>query len=482
MIEKINITNLKNIINAELKIADEKNKIKEDALYQLDIYKEIINLIDMNDMNVTFNNLTVLSMLFPLIYEQKIAETVDKKITNLTYYLLKLSNEEDLKEEYNKIHSRLKFIFDKINREYEILNNKLAIYISESKSYTYKVSILRGILHRLNNGIVLNDFQIQKIKELFIKNEYSIEKQIIIMEYINHHNIQSKFKDPKISYTTIKMIEDDFELYEIDNIVDKDVNEKYMEWVNSIFDNIISEENSELALELTDSITSWMTKDEFSFTLKSVLNKFLKLLQECKSNMLEDGNYEDLDIRKVIISEYNSYYYKFKNLQTYYNTKLHTFDAENIEDIKESKNIEIKNHLFFATSSTKSYIEKDIEDIPEEYYQRVKKLLEGFKYGTLQDHNMELLTSHNNLKGYRKLKEDQIRIVYRNINKDNYLILGVMVKKADNIIREYLSIIKRDYNYDISNEELYLEYRNQSEQIYDNLINYLNEFSRKGNR
>lgn len=74
-------------------------------------------------------------------------------------------------------------------------------------------------------------------------------------------------------------------------------------------------------------------------------------------------------------------------------------------------------------TSEGAYIEKDIEDVPKEYLNRVKKLLEGFKTNTLVDREIEGFTANGKLKGYKKLKDDQVRIVFRNIN-NNYLILG----------------------------------------------------------
>ena len=37
--------------------------------------------------------------------------------------------------------------------------------------------------------------------------------------------------------------------------------------------------------------------------------------------MLEDNSYEDVELRKLIIHEYNSYYYKYKALADYYHSR-----------------------------------------------------------------------------------------------------------------------------------------------------------------
>ena len=475
--QKVNIYSLKSILRTVITQYEEKKKISENAIYQLDIYKEILGLINNVDLNDLISNTLPLGLLLPLIYSNEEAELIGSKISMYAYQLIKLSKNADLEDEYHKTLKKLNDLVNKIIKEYEVLNNKCVTYKQEVDSLKDKAYISRGILYRLNTKMFLNPYQIEEVKKLFVEFEIPEAEQIIILEYINHHNISCKFKNPKLSFTTIKMMEDDFELYDTEELIDKDIKSKLDEWGNSVFNTILTDDEIDLIMFL-DEMTSWMSEDMKEYAVKCVLNKFLNALRECKENMMSDNNYDDIEIRKLIIMEYNSYYYKYLRLKRYYD--IMTLKEENIDE--NINDVIEENHLFFAISNDKSYVEKDILDIPKEYYQRVKKLLEGFKYGTLSEHNIENFVSNSKLKGYRKLKEDQIRIVYRPLNSNNYLILGIMLKKSDRANKDYIKIINRDYNYDISDEMSYQERYSESEAVYINLIDYLNEYSRKGNR
>lgn len=57
-----------------------------------------------------------------------------------------------------------------------------------------------------------------------------------------------------------------------------------------------------------------------------------------------------------------------------------------------------------------------------------------------------------------------------------------MIKKENRSTRDYVSIVKRDYDYNIDNELEYMTKLDESNIIYNNLMNYIDNNSRKGNR
>lgn len=477
--QKVNIYSLKSLLRSVISVYEEKKQIKENNKYLMDIYKELIELINNVDINAIEENSLSISLLLPIIYNNEEALRIENKIDIYIYQLSKMKDNKDLEDEYNKISQKLNRIISKIIKEYEVICNKNELYTREVQELDSKAYICRGILYKLNTKNLINDYQKEEIKKLLQENNWSEEQSIIIQEYIRNHNIKCKFEKPKTSYTTIKMLEYNYDLYETDNLIDKDTKNKLNESVNSMFEIILTENDLNIPMFI-EEMTSWMSREYYEYTIKSIMNKFLNVLNECKNNMVNDNNYEDLEVRKIIIEEFNSYYYKFLTLQRYYEHKLN--DKEIIEEIPEEEINEVGKHLFFAKTNDIAYVEKDIEYIPNEYYQRVKKLIEGFKFDLLSGQNIERFSSNGRLKGYFKLKEDQVRIVIRSIFNDNYLILGIMLKKSDRATKDYVNIIKRDYEYDISNEELYNKKYLESEEIYTNLIEYLDSNSRKGNR
>lgn len=477
--QKVNIYSLKSLLRSIISIYEEKKQIKDDNHYLMDIYKELIDLINNVDINEIEENSLSISLLLPIIYNNEEALRIENKIDAYIYQLSKMKDNKDLENEYIKVYQKLNKIISKIIKEYEVICNKNELYTREVQELENKAYICRGILYKLNTKNIINDYQKEEIKKLLQENNWNEEQSIIIQEYIRNHNIKCMFEKPKTSYTTIKMLEGNYKLYDTESINDRDTKNKLNESVTSMFETILTEVDLDIP-RFVEEMTSWMSEEYYEYTIKSIMNKFLNVLSECKNNMVNDNNYEDLEVRKIIIEEFNSYYYKYLTLQRYYEHKLNK--EEVIEEITEEETNEVGKHLFFAKTNDIPYVEKDIENIPKEYYQRVKKLLEGFKFNLLSWQNIERFVSNSKLKGYYKLKEDQVRIVLRNIDNDNYLILGIMLKKADRATKDYVNIIKRDYEYDISNEELYNKKYLESEEIYTNLIEYIDSNSRKGNR
>jgi len=78
-------------------------------------------------------------------------------------------------------------------------------------------------------------------------------------------------------------------------------------------------------------------------------------------------------------------------------------------------------------------------------------------------------------KGYRELRDDQVRIIYKNLFDNIIVIYGVGVKKSDNDIPMYTRLTSRplpnltDGSYDDSVK-------------YGEIIEYLKNNRRKGNR
>ena len=81
-------------------------------------------------------------------------------------------------------------------------------------------------------------------------------------------------------------------------------------------------------------------------------------------------------------------------------------------------------------SNDMSYIERDLKTVPEEYYDKIKELLLQKRYGLTKKTNDKQLINNEKLKQFRELKEDQIRIIYRNSYNNSIIILGVGVKKV----------------------------------------------------
>src|SRR5699024_10156805 len=132
----------------------------------------------------------------------------------------------------------------------------------------------------------------------------------------------------------------------------------------------------------------------------------------------------------------------FNKLNSIYNRIRYIYSQENLlvsnKEIKEVK--EIKNNIFYASpiGSEKTYLENDVENnITEENLEKVSLLIDKLKTDTLSEEENKDLTKNKKYRGYKELRKDQIRVIYRHINNNNYLIIGVGTKKTDNDLTLY---------------------------------------------
>ena len=73
--------------------------------------------------------------------------------------------------------------------------------------------------------------------------------------------------------------------------------------------------------------------------------------------------------------------------------------------------------------------------------------------------------------GNKEIKDDQIRIIYRHVKDNEYVIVGVFSKKDDNPIKEYKRICNRPVSKIINDTE-----------IEDTILEQLDENSHLGGR
>lgn len=103
-------------------------------------------------------------------------------------------------------------------------------------------------------------------------------------------------------------------------------------------------------------------------------------------------------------------------------------------------NREVEHELVFAKTPTgKPYFMSDLDKVPKEKYDEVKKALNGMLYGVDKGNNTKFryLTNNEHVKGILEFKAFQVRIFVTKL-KDNVLcVLGLSIKKADNDKKTY---------------------------------------------
>lgn len=151
------------------------------------------------------------------------------------------------------------------------------------------------------------------------------------------------------------------------------------------------------------------------------------------------------------------------------------FDGLVVDDSKRTV-----NNLFYSFAGGEkadnlSYFEKDLKDIPNEYLEKIGKLIRLFKNGTLPKTMYKRLSNNKGLKQYSEIKPRKIRIVFKNITGNNYLIKGVFIKKANNEKRMYEQMFDRDETFGDALEEIEI-----SKEVEGRYFSYIKNNQRKG--
>jgi len=186
--------------------------------------------------------------------------------------------------------------------------------------------------------------------------------------------------------------------------------------------------------------------------------------------------------------QFNYNYHLF--LLSYLNSKLLMAHREltnntNAEDkyevptneLGEDRNIILSSNDY-TSKDKKSYIERDLDDLPEECFSRVRELLTNFKVGNNGGFVIKKLVDIPDT--YEIKDSDQIRIVFSKGTGNNYIIKGVFQKKEDTYRDKYVTVSKRPDTFRDANEfSNALEYSKERLEI---MLNYLEENARKSNR
>ena len=79
--------------------------------------------------------------------------------------------------------------------------------------------------------------------------------------------------------------------------------------------------------------------------------------------------------------------------------------------------------------------------MPNEYLSKIKKGLDMLRTGTIYgSYGKRVGTNNKIMGGCLEIRDDQIRIIYRHLKDNNYIILGVMVKKTDKDTKNYAQV------------------------------------------
>lgn len=206
--------------------------------------------------------------------------------------------------------------------------------------------------------------------------------------------------------------------YIIDNCDNEKLRNKCKEEFDTYNKSFIEEKEQKIIRKENQYVDDYNVKEEPNDIITNYITSILSLKDE-------NAIYEYLDSLKYI-SNIKVMILKMINLIESNDIKNILINyVSNLEiNLDENDNNGINELFYYGLSNNKNIIFDDLNDIPKEYYKDVLKILEDIKNGTFNKS-----VSFDSIKKVRKIRENDIRLTYRRIDKNLYMILGVYCKK-----------------------------------------------------
>ncbi len=143
-------------------------------------------------------------------------------------------------------------------------------------------------------------------------------------------------------------------------------------------------------------------------------------------------------------------------------------EAQKEIEIQEDNETNKKNIIFASTNAGNIYFERDLKGIPKEYYKSIERCLQAIE-NNIQEDNIEKAKSFTNnakLIGVHQVKDFQIRVVYKILDKDTAYVMQVRIKKDNNSLQDREDIIIRAQQTDKEFKELKSETKDELKKLH----------------
>ena len=466
--KRVTVYKLYEVICSMIYSIDEEDIIEDDFIYSIMnityIYDAVFNEKD-NSEELIANNIDSV---------EKIIKKC-KEMSEFLFYIkgVKEKNYQeiyDTKKAIKRFNSDVQYFYKK--REFFkklVDNNKL-----EAAAKKIRIKKCLFLKSKLDHDGLLTKDDILFIIDFM--NEKGLEKveQIFVLEYIGVHNKKIKYPNYKEDYTVPEMLRISYKEMPISNI-QSILLSKYKSDIFSYLKSLEKISSLEKTIKALDAAEEeYENIEHYFFILKSLINEFVHKLNEDIEDIKE--HYNDFELRKVIKITYKEHKRVYGFLKKLYNEKLKKVKEKGIGENKT-----VVNELYYAGKGT-PYFESDLKRIPQEKLLEVKTLLEKKKYGTITQDEDQPLNNNLKLKGLKELRGDQVRICYRHLGFNRYVIMGVFLKKTDNDQRAYEAMANRKVDIMLGDENQTLQELLTSQAIEQRIFDYIDKNHRKGSR
>lgn len=479
----MNKYDIRNALYTEVSEILKKEEEYRNNSFKSIMYNEIVNQLDTTDYkNINF---MVLSMQLSEIYEENKVNRIIEKLSNYATKLYRLE-ELDLKDtqDYNDTLQKYNILFDDIYSEYLTICSRNAFIKKTIKEDRKLKKIYKQILAKFKYKCLLTDDDILNIEILMEKNNVDIDNVIKVKEFIRYHN--SKVINPDFNYinTVINMLHDNNKKLVIEEKEEYKYGAKLSSVAISYYTPISRYDDN--YLDLLKDIKEQYDIKEYLYILKKIVSFLVDDLQDNINDMKQ--NYDDITLRKYTIDNYHEINSKIYAIKKLYRDTLNEY-KELLKDLQESSEVEVQEeiieettNIYYLARGEETFLEKDLKsNIREEKLGDVLELIQGKKNNTLNRNQDKQFSNNDNLKHFRELKADQVRVIYRNLDGNNILVLGAITKKNDTEQAACESVVSRlradDFKYYNDNLDSI-----DNEEIETRIIKYIEDNKRKGSR
>ena len=400
------------------------------------LYKEILDDILSQDISGICANCTRLGLDLSFLFGEEYDYLIDR-----IHYVNMLKNNGNLTdEEVNKLRNNILICKSRIwglyldNRAMQEEIKKELLSRKEKKTTCLRV------LNSLKENEIIQEHNIYDLRDLLIELgytdtevSYTIEKLYIRNNNINVNN-NAMIGENKIT----KFITMGYEKIEYPKVDEEKRLISFADVIINFLNNNMLEE-----VDLDVLLSDFVKKEDRQYILSKVLEKIQDDIYK-QSQLIRDTDFMmSVSIKKDIVMDAKKMIDKYNYVRDYLinNVSLEE-DTEEIEEEAEEKiEVDNVNLLYLIKQSGKSYVLDDLKDMPKEYITKAYELIEEFKTGI----GVKKVKKLSHRDSFCELKDDQIRIILKRLQENNFVVYGAFIKKENRSHNnnEFLSIISR---------------------------------------
>ena len=452
------------LLNKEVQDYDEMLEKRKNLEADISLLEDtIIPLLESDnyDEMLEFGNWSMLEDFIP--YFLKISEKDKKPRMNaLRESIIRNDKYKGKKNKQKFLEPNKRYIEKKVKELEEALKQmKDELGLLNKKISEIPIEEYKEILRRLQTNRPINSDEYTLIENILKKLNLSDKEIILFLETIKKHNITSKFKNKdELNHNKLDEISNaltfGFELLE--DIPWLDVENKEEVYRKKELDGIIdivltqncSKKDMEELLPKYEETNLTFTNNYplscVQYVYISILRKFQETLLEYYSKLNNLDSYKDKEARNINIAIYNDTLQRYLFVRNLMQKAIDEYN-KNLEEKRkqlETKEPDINVVHFGTKASGTTFLESDLKSISPDNYVSIRNLLTLFRKDKLPEIQRKKLKDISPITF--EIKDDQIRIIYRHLQNNEYVILGVFIKKADNPKNVYDTYCNRKYD------------------------------------